>query len=203
MKQSKKFSEIIERIEYLRNLLKLNKSRFSADIGMKPQTYNNFIGAQASKPNVELLLGIVNMYGANPMWILNGTGPVFLDEQKRNEYLSASPRYQGRGPGALAGVHEEGAILYQPSNSEQIESLKGEIKNIEPLLSKVDSQIRQVEIKHLPVVDRYIALLKRYYEVDPLSAIEEFRELLQRIELRIGKRKEESGKNKSQQKNGS
>ena len=77
MARERKFSEIIERVEYVRTSLSMNKSRFSSGIGMKPQSYNNFIGAQGSKPNIELILGVVNTYHVNPYWLLNGTGEVF------------------------------------------------------------------------------------------------------------------------------
>ncbi len=53
MAKERKFSEIIERVEYVRRRLSMNKSRFSTSIGMTPQTYNNFIGAQGSKPSIE------------------------------------------------------------------------------------------------------------------------------------------------------
>jgi len=180
MNQPKKYSEIIERIEYLRTLLKLNKSRFSAEIGMKPQTYNNFIGAQASKPNVELIVGIVNSFGANPMWLINGTGSIFLDEEKRQQYAHV--------PGAgVVGVREGGPPAFSGYSPEAIDQLKGEIKSVEPLLEKVDQQLKRVEVEQMPVIDRYIALIRRYYDVDPISAIEEFKDMLHRIELRIAK----------------
>src|SRR5271170_4772904 len=76
-KSFRKFTDIVDRIEQLRAYLRLNKSQFSNAIGMKPQTYNNFIGAQSSKPNVELLHGAVAKFGANPMWILTGRGEMF------------------------------------------------------------------------------------------------------------------------------
>ena len=76
--KSQKFPEIIERIEYVRRYLSLNKSQFSQRIGMKPQTYNNFIGVQGSKPNIELIYGLFNVYHVNPNWLLNGTGSIFL-----------------------------------------------------------------------------------------------------------------------------
>jgi transcriptional regulator with XRE-family HTH domain len=83
--RSKRNEEIIQRIEYIRNYLGLNKSRFSTEIGLKPQTYNNFIGAQASKPSVELILGIVNRFGVNPGWLLNGSGAVFQERAPEAE----------------------------------------------------------------------------------------------------------------------
>lgn len=70
---------IIRRIEDLRGRFNINKSRFCEGIGMKPQTYNNFIGAQGSKPNVELILGVMQAYGVEPRWLLTGEGPVFAE----------------------------------------------------------------------------------------------------------------------------
>ena len=84
MAKERKFSEIIERVEYVRRRLSLNQSRFSASIGMKPQSYHNFIGPQGSKPNIELLLGMLNVYHVNPNWLLNGIGEVFLDSGDGN-----------------------------------------------------------------------------------------------------------------------
>jgi DNA-binding XRE family transcriptional regulator len=74
---AQKFEDIIHRVEVVRRTLGLNKSRFSARVGLKPQTYNNFVGSQGSKPNVELIYGIVRAFNVNPMWLLNGTGPTF------------------------------------------------------------------------------------------------------------------------------
>lgn len=76
---NQKFKEIIERIEWVRHDLEMNKSKFSKKIGMKPQTYNNFIGSQGSKPNVELIKGIVDAYRVCPIWLLTGEGLAFRD----------------------------------------------------------------------------------------------------------------------------
>lgn len=67
-----KFADIIERCEQVRRREGLNKTAFCGRIGIKPQTYNNFIGAQGSKPNVELLHGVVTQFGVNPLWLLTG-----------------------------------------------------------------------------------------------------------------------------------
>ena len=79
MAKQQKFSEIIERVEYVRRYLAMNKSQFCERFGMLPQTYNNFTGPQASKPNIELILGVFNEYHVNPGWLLNGTGEIFLE----------------------------------------------------------------------------------------------------------------------------
>jgi transcriptional regulator with XRE-family HTH domain len=95
MAKEQKFSEIIDRIEYVRERLSMNKSRFSSAIGMKPQTYNNFIGPQGSKPNIELLLGMLNVYHVNPYWLLNGTGEIFLESSPDRENLKFHPSPAG------------------------------------------------------------------------------------------------------------
>ncbi len=187
MSKPKKFADIIERIEYLRNLLNLNKSRFSGDIGMKPQTYNNFIGAQGSKPNVELIFGIVNQFGANPMWLLNGAGPVFLDESKAAQYLGRSPAYRAEMAGVSGAVHDASAGFATTPNRADIDKLRTELKTMEPLLRKAEGQLQLMEQSRLNVLERAMALLRRYYEVDPAGTIGEMRGLLQRLEQRTPK----------------
>jgi transcriptional regulator with XRE-family HTH domain len=183
MNKPKKFGDIIERIEYLRNLLGLNKSRFSGDIGMKPQTYNNFIGAQGSKPNVELIFGIVNRFGVNPMWLLNGQGPVFSDESKSAHYLDRSPAFRAE----FGAVQEARAAFSAAPSQAELDSLRTELKSMEPVLRQAESQLRHIESARLTALDRGIALLRRYYEVDPAVTVGELRELLSRVEQKLGK----------------
>ena len=85
---AQKYPEIVERIEYVRKRLELNKSRFSQSFGMKPQTYNNFIGPQATKPNIELIYGVVDRFNVNPDWLLTGSGEIFLYD---SQYPQFSP----------------------------------------------------------------------------------------------------------------
>ena len=184
MSKPKKFADIIERIEYLRNLLNLNKSRFSGDIGMKPQTYNNFIGAQGSKPNVELIFGIVNQFGANPIWLLNGSGPIFLDESKAAQYLGRSPAYRAEMAGVAGAVFEASPGFAGTPNRADIEKLRSELKAMEPILRKAEGQLQLMEQSRLNVLERGLALLRRYYEVDPAGTVGELRGLLQRLEQR-------------------
>jgi hypothetical protein len=188
MSKPKKFGDIIERIEYLRNLLNLNKSRFSADIGMKPQTYNNFIGAQASKPNVELIFGIVNRFGANPMWLLNGTEPIFLDESKSAPYLGRSPAYRAEGGAPFGGVHEGRGGFALPPTPADLEALRAELKELEPVLRKAESQLQHVEQSRQNALERCISLLRRYYEINPAGTMAELRDLLKGIEQRLDKK---------------
>jgi DNA-binding XRE family transcriptional regulator len=82
--QDRKYNDIVSRVEEVRNHLGLNKSKFATQIGLKPQTYNNFIAAQGSKPNVALILGVVEAFGVNAHWLLNGLGSTFRTPQQRN-----------------------------------------------------------------------------------------------------------------------
>lgn len=183
MNKPKKFADIIERIEYLRNLLNLNKSRFSADIGMKPQTYNNFIGAQGSKPNVELIYGIVNRFGANPMWLLNGSGPIFLDEGKSAEYMERGGYRTGLP--RLAAVNEDTVAFATPPSPQALEAVRTELRAMAPVMQKAETQLRQLEDSRQSVLDRGLALLRRYYDVDPVATIGTMREVLEQVEKKI------------------
>ena len=80
----------------------MNKSRFSSGIGMTPQTYNNFIGVQGSKPNIELIYGVFNVYHVNPYWPLNGTGEIFLESSPDREKPKSRP-----SPGGESSVSKK------------------------------------------------------------------------------------------------
>lgn len=181
----RKFKDIIDRIEYLRDYLGLNKSRFSGEIGMKPQTYNNFIGAQGSKPNIELITGIVNKFGVNPMWLLNGSGSMFLSQEERGGAFQYAP--------AMFGAVREGKAEARGVTPERAEQVRAEIETVEPLLEQVEGHIKSVEQQQLPAISRILALLKRYYDADPLAAVQELRETLRRIEKRTARRAADGG----------
>ena len=48
---------------------------------MMPQTYNNFVGTQGSKPSIELVHGVGSRFNVNLTWLLYGKGAVFLDQE--------------------------------------------------------------------------------------------------------------------------
>jgi transcriptional regulator with XRE-family HTH domain len=176
----RKFPEIIERIEYTRTHLGLNKSRFSAEIGMKPQTYNNFIGSQGSKPNVELIYGIVTRFGVNPIWLFTGSGAMFMDS-----------RGGGGAPMTRSQVAEIGASGgYGSSDSATrlVEDLKQELMAIEPLLRKVEGEIKKIEGTHAPLLERVVTVMRRYLELDPGKAVEDIKRLLERMEQQLAGR---------------
>lgn len=170
----RKFPEIIERIEYIRTHLGLNKSRFSAEIGMKPQTYNNFIGSQGSKPNVELIYGIVTRFGVNPIWLFTGAGAMFLDSRG------------GPGPGGTPAKGVDlAAIGAADASTRVVEELRRELIKIEPLLRTVESEIKKIEGTHSSLLDRIVSVISRYLELDPVQGTEEVRQMLERMEKRL------------------
>ena len=175
MEKIKKGADIIERIEYIRNYLGLNKSRFSSEIGLKPQTYNNFIGAQGSKPSVELILGIVNRFGVNPNWILNGKTPVF------QEWTPEQERRLGVGMPAPSGS-EWGPYVAEPSGK------LGEPEEIERKVMQLEDSIRALE-RRLDAVEGGIApqlreisdLLVNLQQSDPAEVENEIESLKVRL----------------------
>lgn len=173
----RRFADIIERIEYVRKYLNLNKSRFSSDIGMKPQTYNNFIGAQGSKPNIELIHGIVNRYGVNPTWLLNGTGDVFSEEAKLNYAVGGGPFQFAEGDGdSLAKKY-----------SESLNELQLQLKSLDPVLSQAENRIRELESGQQPLIAGLTIVMEKYLEIDPVGANREIRIFIQKLDLRLQK----------------
>ena len=171
----RKFADIIERIEYIRNYLHLNKSKFSALIGMKPQTYNNFIGAQGSKPNIELIHGVVNRFKVNPGWLLNGTGQVFTGKPTD---LDMAMGWEGLG------------LQVDPLARQHLESLNGlreELKTLDPVLKEVEARIKGLGSSQEPLLSGLAEFLGKYIELDPVGATREIRMFLQRLMLRVDK----------------
>lgn len=166
-----RFSDIIERVERVRVSLKLNKSQFAKLVGLTPQTYNNFVGAQGSKPNVELLHGIVTQIGVNPLWVLTGKGAVFLGKPAE----SVSP---------LARIHRFQEELAEsaglPTGEE--DPHRASLASLEPLLRRVEEHLRRIEVGHSPLLNRLQTVLSQYIKTNPDEVRREVEELLKRVE---------------------
>ncbi len=171
---SKLYADIIDRIEYVRKIRGLNKSKFSSAIGMKPQTYNNFIGAQRSKPNIELIYGIVDKYDVNPYWLLRGVGPIYATDAAN---LAASK--SGRGSAGAISVHDR--TTRAELTPETYQELREQLDEVDPLLDEMKDKLRQLEISQYPLLESVMSLLKRYMELDPAGATEEVNALLARL----------------------
>ncbi len=94
MERKPEHTAIIARIEDMRHDLRLSKVKFAAGFGMCPQTYNNFIGQQGSKPSMELLMGVVEAYRADGKasalaWIAWGVGGLGVSSDDRLSRVEA------------------------------------------------------------------------------------------------------------------
>jgi DNA-binding XRE family transcriptional regulator len=172
-RQSQKFTDIIDRIERFRVHVKLNKSQFSMRIGIKPQTYNNFIGAQGSKPSVELIHGIVTQFGVNPMWILTGNGSMHLDSPGRR----------------VARAAEERAAK-QPDRSEETGSaapaeVPPEFAALLPILDRIETVLAKTNNPRYLLLDRLVDALKQYARVDPPGSARDLQQILEHVERQI------------------
>lgn len=131
-----RFQDIIGRVEEIREDLKLNKSKFSNAIGMKPQTYNNFVGLQGSKPNVDLIKGVVNAFNVNPMWMLNGIGP---------KYMNTDIRYPEHVGSPAQKVADSGVDYV--ANPDILKEIAGSLLDIKETLGSMEKRISTLETK--------------------------------------------------------
>jgi len=179
--RTKQNDEIVQRIEYIRNYLGLNKSRFSTEIGLKPQTYNNFIGAQASKPSVDLVVGIVNRFGVNPGWILTGSGPVFSERSAERESGTVPP---GMAPARRASWGEQAAESATPGGlrADTEGELHQKIARLENIVRSIESRVDSIA-GSVPGLRELNEKLARLYGTDPEAA----RKQLLDIEARLGR----------------
>ena len=171
----KKFADIIDRVEEIRRHLGLNKSRFAGAIGMKPQTYNNFIGAQGSKPNMELVHGIVEQFKVDPRWLLSGKGQPF-QEGADVEEISAAAKTTSQ-----VGWEGQGAW------GRALTEIKTHIQEREKVLAGVAADHRSLGRVLSP-------LLQAYLQVDPVSATREIRRFVERVEAHLEKLTQPSSK---------
>lgn len=144
---------------------------------MKPQTYNNFIGSQGSKPSVELILGAVNRFGANPNWVLNGKGSVFQEWTPEQE----SRLRTGGEMDAWA------AQLSDPETRQQAglpvgESLQTRLKTMDEKLADVERRLDSLEGTKFPLVKEIRSLLWRLFDTDPVQAEKTAQDLVERLQ---------------------
>lgn len=157
----KQKDEIIQRVEYIRNYMGLNKSRFSSEINMKPQTYNNFIGAQGSKPSIELLLGVVSRFGVNPLWLLTGKSAMFTEEGA----AMAEGRRGGWAGHVADGVWPEAE----------------RVKTLESKLEALELRVGALEGTSSTELGELVAVLQRMNKQDPKAAQAEIAQLLKSL----------------------
>ena len=171
-KPIRRFDEIIKRIEQVRGYLGLNRSKFCRAIGMSPQTYNNFIGPQGTKPNIQLLHGVVTRFRANPMWIFTGRGNMFLTGSD-----VASTSHALVAAGVAEGTDDEFADAVEP-NSEELATLVPTLRRIEGILERLDAD-------KAPLITRFANVFRRYLELDPETGSAEIIGFLETVERKL------------------
>jgi len=169
-----KFSEIIERVEYVRRAVGLNKSRYSGEIGMKPQTYNNFVGAQGSKPNIELVHGVASRFNVNPTWLLFNKGTAFLDQENAPSELPTGIRRRS------SGVTEAGTEFFSQRPAEGLSELRN-LDALESVIQEMKEGLRQVETRQFPLLEGLANILRKFFEIDPAGATREVDEFIQKL----------------------
>jgi len=76
-----------QRIENIRISLGMNTSAFAKAIGMSQPTYWRFIKNQGGgKIPASALMILMQTYKVNPEYLNHGTEPMFIDQDKKNDY---------------------------------------------------------------------------------------------------------------------
>ena len=187
MNRSTKSAEIIERIEYIRNYLRLNKSRFSTEIGLKPQTYNNFIGSQGSKPSVDLILGTVNRFGASPNWILNGRGSVFQEWSSEQEQRMRPAGDMGTWAGQLSDQS-----LAAPGFEQQRVDILQKLNSLEERTRENERRLEAIEGSRFPLLREFRSLLMQLLDLDPAKAEEMATEMVAKLKNTVKQQRDGS-----------
>ncbi len=124
----RRYEDIVERVEIIRNHTGLNKAQFAAAIGLKPQTYNNFVGAQGSKPSIDLIHGVVRQFQVDPMWLLVGRGPMYRTER--------APDGVGGNPTTRSAASAAERIA-QMGRVELVREVLGTLEELQVLLARL------------------------------------------------------------------
>jgi len=179
---AQKFEDVIARVEQIRHTVGLNKSRFSARVGMSPQTYNNFVGSQGSKPNIELIHGVVREFNVNPMWLLNGSGPTFrgYELEARSEKWSAAPGTSLDSDGNETEPNHSATLTrFKEDLDRLLQRSKGETKLWQGQDLTRDSQIRHA----IQVLSHHFIVSPDETAIHVMNLLSELRRLVDEVEL--------------------
>ena len=142
---------------------------------MIPQTYNNFVGTQGSKPSIELVHGVGSRFNVNLTWLLYGKGAVFLDQENALSELPTGIRRRS------SGVAEAGTEFFSQRQAEGLSELRGNLDALGPVIQEMKEGLRQVEARQVPLLEGLTNILKRFFEIDPAGATREVDEFIQKL----------------------
>ena len=104
-----------ERVKTLRKVLQLNQTEFGKKIGITMRAVQKWENGE-SKPQNSTLKSLINTFNVNPDWLLNGTGEMFIGENRQQEVsdIISIPYYPevsaAAGSGAL--VYDENTVKH-------------------------------------------------------------------------------------------
>jgi DNA-binding XRE family transcriptional regulator len=168
-------SDIVRRIEQVRAYTGLTKRRFCEAIGIEPQTYGKFAGGQRSKPNLELIHGVVTHFRVDPAWVLSGWGHMFLGGSDGQGWTPADFQGWDAWPAAARRA---------PSARErpQVAEILG------PVWQHIEGIIDRLDRRHRPLLERLMRVLHDHARANPAIAAGELQALLDYMESRPPRR---------------
>ena len=104
-----------ERVKTLRKVLQLNQTEFGKKIGITMRAVQKWENGE-SKPQNSTLKSLINTFHVNLDWLLNGTGEMFIGENRQQEVsdIISIPYYPevsaAAGSGAL--VYDENSVKH-------------------------------------------------------------------------------------------
>ena len=144
---------------------------------MNPQTYNNFVGAQGSKPNIELITGVVKEFNVNPSWLLKGEGEIFS-----GEYIGVS--------------NENLPIMPFPPKLDQasLQEMLGRVREMYSLVMEIGREFDARDFANVPPLTESIHDLKRNFVMRPKETSDEVGKMLTSFQQLISIQKKVLGR---------
>lgn len=158
-------SEIGQRIVSVRNKLKLSQSAFGSRAGLS-QNVTSSIERGAGGATIENLVAIMTTHDINPIWLLLGTGPMFLGE-------AIQPRVVESLGKTIELLATDSPALQALAKDEELTNL-GEI-SFEEMQYLSQFMKNHAMLNKFGSVDAVINILEAYrkYKLQQMSAVRE------------------------------
>ncbi len=124
------FSPLTERIEQVREELRLSRLAFCKHIGFPYPRYHHITGERRSKPSADLLTAVATHTNVNPDWLLSGQGRPYRRGEGDAEAAGAAAGARVGPVGTVGGALEEAYVLL-PLYSVQGGAGEGAVVNTE------------------------------------------------------------------------
>lgn len=165
-----RFGDIVARVEQVRTALRLSRARFAREIGLRPQTYNNFVGAQGSRPSVALIRGIVAHLNVDANWLLTGKGEPFAEPGDRLRQIQPSTNLQ------LEVASDEKGRRAGRIEAKEIELA---VAGLRELSDRVDAELKELQCEECSAIQRSIHALTVAFASNPEGTSSGVRDMLE------------------------